>query len=239
MNLSPNNSAINSSSSSSTSSPSHQNHPPYQQQSHPDQRHYQPVYQKNASMPNNMYNQCPPKPSGDTRTYHPQQKYRHPPPPISSTTLPHNRRENQSQQHSYNQSHKQSKNSPTDYYQPYNSTLHSNNHSQPSIYHSSHGSQSPPVSYPNKPSQGGYANNLTQSPPAQGAYSSNHNQPQNSSYPIPHSQSQNNSYNQGIVYADLSLSHNGHTNNRYKKDYNTEYAVLQFNSQNVGQEIDV
>ncbi|KAK8735484.1 hypothetical protein OTU49_005409 [Cherax quadricarinatus] len=45
-------------------------------------------------------------------------------------------------------------------------------------------------------------------------------------------------YPPGVVYADLALSRNGQPNH-YRRDLNTEYAILQFNGPIVGQEIDV
>ena len=188
---SPNPSVLTSSSSSTSSPPVHQH------QQNPHFYQHQPQYQQ---PPLAVYNPGPPPITPrDTKTYQPRQKYRQPPPPIPSSTLPH-RMENHT---SYKQA-----NSSGQYNNAYNN--------QSPTYQTGHSNRSPP--------NHDYSGIQNQSPPV--------------TYPSNRSQSQNSGYNPGIVYADLTLPHNGHTN-RFKKDYNTEYAVLQFNSPAVGQEIDV
>ncbi|XP_045123893.1 uncharacterized protein LOC123511891 isoform X7 [Portunus trituberculatus] len=62
---------------------------------------------------------------------------------------------------------------------------------------------------------------------------------QSHAYPQPaNTQAHPPKYPPGVVYADLALSRNGQPNH-YRRDLNTEYAILQFKGPVVGQEIDV
>ncbi|MPC20470.1 hypothetical protein E2C01_013414 [Portunus trituberculatus] len=61
---------------------------------------------------------------------------------------------------------------------------------------------------------------------------------QSHAYPQPaNTQAHPPKYPPGVVYADLALSRNGQPNH-YRRDLNTEYAILQFKGPVVGQEID-
>ncbi|XP_042238894.1 titin-like [Homarus americanus] len=84
----------------------------------------------------------------------------------------------------------------------------------------------PATSYPNTQSHP-----ATSYPSSQTHASKAYPQPANSQSHLP-------KYAPGVVYADLALSRNGQPNH-YRRDLNTEYAILQFNGPIVGQEIDV
>ncbi|KAG7159602.1 Titin-like 13, partial [Homarus americanus] len=83
----------------------------------------------------------------------------------------------------------------------------------------------PATSYPNTQSHP-----ATSYPSSQTHASKAYPQPANSQSHLP-------KYAPGVVYADLALSRNGQPNH-YRRDLNTEYAILQFNGPIVGQEID-
>lgn len=124
------------------------------------------------------------------------------------------------------------------YQQPYQSQYPSHNYqrgSPPSYNHFSPGIPANPALSTMYPSAVRYHSPSSYSNAMERQYSSE-------SYPQSNSvHSHKNKYQQPVAYTDLSFNHNGLAGN-YKKDYNTEYAVLQFNELKgpiIGQEIDV
>ncbi|XP_042874812.1 hemicentin-1-like isoform X7 [Penaeus japonicus] len=100
-----------------------------------------------------------------------------------------------------------------------------------STYPHSSESQSHATSYPSTQSHPATSYPSSQSHPATSYLNTQSSYPSKSQSHLP-------KYAPGVVYADLALSRNGHPHS-YRRDLNTEYAILQFNGPIVGQEIDV